>query len=62
MTSAEFKSVRKALGLTQQGLSDALGLGKNGARTIQRIEAGAPITGPMALAMQALQSAPPEAQ
>lgn len=54
MTSGQFKAIRQRLGLSQIALADRLGLGANGARTVQRIEAGAPITGPMALAMQKL--------
>lgn len=56
MTPAEFKSARKKMGMTQQNLADALGLGKNGARTVQRIEAGGIVTGPMSLAIANLLS------
>lgn len=54
MTSSEFRSIRERLGLSPAKLAAALGLAKNGVRTVQRIEAGAPITGPMALAMKKL--------
>lgn len=36
----KFKSKRKALGLTQKDFADALGLGKNGDRTVRRWENG----------------------
>lgn len=51
MTTAEFKEARKTLGMTTVGFAAALGLGRHGKRTIERIEAGANITGPMALAV-----------
>jgi transcriptional regulator with XRE-family HTH domain len=54
MTTDEFRAIRQRLGLSQVALAERLGLGANGARTVQRIEGGAPITGPMALAMQKL--------
>ena len=54
MTSAEFKQARKDLGLTAKALSAVLGLGVHGSRTVQRIEAGGVVTGPMSLAMQKL--------
>lgn len=54
MTASEFKKIREGLGLSQSDLATALGLGPNGSRTVQRIEAGANITGPMALAMEKL--------
>lgn len=60
MTPAEFKSARKSLSLTGAAMARALGLGKNGARTIERIEAGGTITGPMALAVKHLLSVTPQ--
>lgn len=54
MTADEFRAIRKRLGLSQAMLAERLGLGANGARTVQRIEKGALITGPMALAIQKL--------
>lgn len=54
MTTGEFKAARKSLRLTTTALASALGLASNGYRTIERIEAGGKITGPMALAMQKL--------
>ena len=54
MTNAEFESARHTLKMTKPEMAAALGLGKNGWRTILRIEQGANITGPMALAVQKL--------
>lgn len=54
MTTGEFKRARQSLGFTSAQFAAALGLAKNGSRTIERIEAGANITGPMALAVQKL--------
>jgi transcriptional regulator with XRE-family HTH domain len=54
MTAQEFLSIRKYLGLSQRELSDRLGLGEHGNRTVQRIEKGATISGPMSLAMERL--------
>lgn len=51
MTPTEFKAARKTLGFTGERMATALGLGKNGIRTVQRIEAGGVVTGPMALAI-----------
>lgn len=63
MTAAEFRNARKALGLTQHGLAEALGFGKWGFQTIGKIERGeAPITDRTAAAIRALlaaQAAPP---
>lgn len=57
MSSAEFLAIRHRLRLTRAQLGRALGLSENGHRTIVRIEAdGAPVSGPMALAMCALAS------
>lgn len=54
MNTAEFKRARKKLAMNTAEFAAALGLGKHGSRTIERIEAGANITGPMALAVQKL--------
>ena len=51
MTPDEFRAAREALGLTQQGLADALGVSK---RTITGIEGGDTVPRVYALAMQAL--------
>lgn len=52
MTTEEFKRARKLLGYTGVQMARALGLSPtNGERTIERIEAGATITGPMRLAV-----------
>lgn len=55
MTPADIKSARQRLGLTQQGLAEALRLGPNGERTIRRWEQGdVPVTGPASLAIELL--------
>lgn len=54
MTPAEFKSVRLAMGYNTTQLAEALGLRQHGKRTIERIESGSVVTGPMALAMAKL--------
>ena len=36
----EIKQIRQALGLTQKGLAERLGMGKHGGRTVRRWEAG----------------------
>jgi DNA-binding XRE family transcriptional regulator len=51
MTKTEFREIRRALGMNTTQLAECLGLGRHGYRTIERIEAGANITGPMRLAM-----------
>ena len=40
MTPDEIRSIREKLGLSQAGLAAALGLGKNGGRTVRRYEDG----------------------
>ena len=53
MTPAEARAARAALGLSQQGLAEALRLGQNGERTIRRWEQGEiPITGPATVAIE----------
>lgn len=55
MTPAEIRTARKALGLSQTGLAEALRLGPNGERTIRRWEQGdVPITGPATVAIECL--------
>jgi len=55
MSPDQFKSARAKLGLTQAGLAAALGLAKNGVRTVRRYEAGTrTIPGPVVLAMKYL--------
>jgi len=54
MTSAEFRQARIELSYTRKQMAAALGLGANGWRTILRIEQGANITGPMALAVKSI--------
>ena len=54
MTPTEFKQSRHSLGFTAEQMARALGLGKNGERTVYRIEAGGNVTGPMSLAVRKL--------
>jgi DNA (cytosine-5)-methyltransferase 1 len=55
MKPSEIKVARKRLGLSQQGLAEALRLGPNGERTVRRWEAGdVQITGPASLALELL--------
>jgi len=54
MDGAQVKRSRKLLGLSTAQFADALGLRANGYRTIERIEAGASVTGPMRLAIMKL--------
>lgn len=57
MTTEEFKAARKTLGLTRPEMAVALGLkGDHSVRTIERLESGGNITGPMALAVKHLLS------
>lgn len=58
MTPAEFKLARESIGATRREFASMLGLGKNGVRTVERIEAGATITGPMALAVRSITAQP----
>lgn len=63
MTADQFRTARRALGLTQHGLAEALGFGKWGFQTIGKIERGeAPITDRTAATIRALlaaRSSPP---
>lgn len=55
MTTDEFVEARRKLGYSRPEMAVALGLkGDHAARTIERIEAGGSITGPMSLAVQKL--------
>lgn len=55
MQPTEIKAARRRLGLTQQGLAEALRLGPNGERTIRRWEQGdIPVTGPASVAIELL--------
>lgn len=57
MSPTEIKSARQRLGLTQQGLAEALRLGPNGERTVRRWEQGdVPVTGPASVAIELLLS------
>lgn len=56
MTNDEFKQARKTLNMTGEQIARELGLGAHGVRTIERIEAGGTITGPMSLAVKHLLS------
>lgn len=53
MTPPEIKDARKRLGMSANGLAEALRLGKGGGRTVRRWEAGdTPISGPASLAIE----------
>jgi transcriptional regulator with XRE-family HTH domain len=55
MTPADLLAARKALGLSQAGLAEALRLGANGGRTVRRWESGeVPVTGPVSVAIECL--------
>lgn len=52
MTPAEFRDTRKRLGLTQQGLAEALRMGRWGWQTISKWESGKqPVPGPVQVAL-----------
>ncbi len=52
MTADEFRSARKALGLTQRALAERLQMGKHGWQSISAWERGrVPIPGPVAVAV-----------
>lgn len=53
MTATEFRAARKALGLSANGMAEALRLGKGGGRTVRRWESGeTPVTGPVSVAVE----------
>lgn len=53
MTPAEIRAARKALGLSANGLAEALRLGKGGGRTVRRWESGeTPVSGPAQVAIE----------
>ena len=53
MTPFEIKAARNTLGLSANGLAEALRLGKGGGRTVRRWEAGdTPISGPASVAIE----------
>jgi DNA-binding transcriptional regulator YiaG len=55
MTPKNLRAARKALGLTQNGLADALRMGKNGWQSVSRWEQdGNTIPGPVQVAIEAL--------
>ena len=55
MTPNEFKTIRNKLGLKQNGMAEALGLAKNGDRSIRRWESGSTaIPEPVAMAVRSL--------
>ncbi len=55
MTCDEFRAARMQLGMSRPELAVALGLkGDHCVKTIERIEAGSSVTGPMALAVRKL--------
>jgi DNA-binding transcriptional regulator YiaG len=53
LTPQEVRAARAALGLSANGLAEALRLGKGGGRTVRRWESGqVPISGPATVAIQ----------
>jgi DNA-binding transcriptional regulator YiaG len=53
LTPDEIKAARQRLGLSANGLAEALRLGKGGGRTVRRWEAGdVAITGPASVAIE----------
>ena len=55
MTPADLRAARKRLGLSTNGLAEALRLGKGGGRTVRRWESGqSEISGPVSLAIEML--------
>lgn len=63
MTPADLRAIRVDLGLSQADMARALGLGKNGGRTVRRYEAGQTVpSGPVLKLYKALRDgdiAPP---
>jgi DNA-binding transcriptional regulator YiaG len=55
MGPAELRAARNTLGLSTNGLAEALRLGKGGGRTVRRWESGeTPISGPASVAIELL--------
>jgi transcriptional regulator with XRE-family HTH domain len=55
LSPADLRTARKALGLTQHALAEALGMGKSGWQSVSRWEKdGNTIPGPVGLAVQLL--------
>lgn len=57
MTPAEFRAARKALGLTQKSLAEALRMGKHGWQSVSKWESDSfegSIPGPVQVAMECL--------
>lgn len=55
MNPADLRTARKALGLTQKGLAEALQMGKHGWQSISKWERdGSTIPGPVAVAVELL--------
>ncbi len=53
MTADDFRAARSTLGLSANGMAEALRLGKGGGRTVRRWEAGdVPISGPVSVAVE----------
>jgi DNA-binding transcriptional regulator YiaG len=53
VSPAEVRAARQHLGLSTNGLAEALALGKGGGRTVRRWESGeTPITGPASVAIR----------
>jgi DNA-binding transcriptional regulator YiaG len=53
VTPAELRTARKALGLTQKGLAEALQMGKHGWQSISKWERdGSTVPGPVAVAIE----------
>ena len=57
MTPDQFRTARKALGLSQHGMAEALGMGKWGFQSVSKWERGLkPISPRVALAVKGLMS------
>ena len=55
LTPTDFRDARKALGLTQKALAEALRMGRHGWQSISKWEGGDnPIPGPVTVAMECL--------
>ncbi len=59
MTPAELRTARKALGLTQKGLAEALRMGVHGWQTISKWENdGSVVPGPVSVAIELMERRP----